>query len=167
VDRKEWELTIYVDLDGVIFDFDKAAERVLRTDNIYKYEFVWGPDKFWEGLNSRPNFFAELDLMPDARHLWAKIEHLNPVILTALPRENSERVDRQKRDGVRKHLGVDGDRVITCPTKDKPKYCEPGDILIDDRAVNRDAWIKAGGTYIIHTSAVNTITTLKALGIIN
>jgi hypothetical protein len=160
-------LTIYVDLDGVIFDFDKAAEKILGTDNIYKYEFVWGPDKFWEKIWTRPNFFGELELMADARHLWAKIEHLKPVILTALPRENGERVDTQKRAGVRKHLNVEGDRVITCQTKDKPKFCKPGDILIDDRAVNRDAWIKAGGTYIIHTSAVNTLTTLRALGVIN
>jgi hypothetical protein len=47
-------LTIYVDLDGVLANFDKAAEGILKTDNIYKYEFVWGPDKFWEGINTLP-----------------------------------------------------------------------------------------------------------------
>lgn len=157
-------MTIYVDLDGVLFDFDKAAERLLKTNNIYKYEFVWGPDKFWEVLNSDPNFFANLELMHDAKHLWAKIKHLEPVILTALPRENGERVAAQKIGAVRSRIG--DVKVITCPTKDKPNYCKPGDILIDDRAVNRDAWIKKGGTYIIHTSAVNTLTTLTALGVI-
>ena len=156
-----------MDLDGVIFDFDKAAEKILGTDNIYRYEFIWGSDVFWKKLNTHPDFFAKLELMSDARHLWAKIEHLKPVILTALPRENRERVDTHKRAGVRKHLGLEGDRVITCATTDKPKFCKPGDILIDDRAVNRDAWIAAGGTYIIHTSAMNTITTLKALGVIS
>jgi hypothetical protein len=107
-------LTIYVDLDGVLANFDKAAEGILKTDNIYKYEFIWGPDKFWEGINRFPNFFADMELMPDARHLWAKIFHLDPVILTALPRENGERVDNQKRNWVRKNFSIDGDRVITC-----------------------------------------------------
>lgn len=157
-------MTIYVDLDGVIFDFDQHAEKLLKTNNIYKYEFVWGANKFWEGLNKDTQFFNNIPLMSDAKHLWAKINHLDPVILTALPRDNAERVDAQKRQAVRRHLGEV--KVVTCPTKDKPNYCKPGDILIDDRAVNRDAWLAAGGTYIIHTSAVNTLTTLTALGII-
>jgi hypothetical protein len=44
-----------------------------------------------------------MELMPDARHLWAKIFHLDPVILTALPRENGERVDNQKRNWVKRN----------------------------------------------------------------
>lgn len=158
-------MTIYVDLDGVLANFDKAAERILGTDNIYKWEFVWGADKFWEKLNRHPKFFQELTMMPDAPFLWRSVELHKPVILTALPRENGERVAEQKRTWVGKHLGWKVE-VITCPTKDKPNYCKPGDVLIDDRAVNRDAWLGQGGTYIIHTSADSTITTLKALGII-
>lgn len=160
-------MRIFVDLDGVLADFDKSAEAILRTNNIYKFEFIWGPDVFWDRLNKNPNFFAQMPLTSDARHLWSQIEHLTPLILTALPRENAERVDLQKRKWVHDKFNIDaGTRVITCPTKEKPDYCKPGDILIDDRAVNRDAWIAAGGTYIIHTSAVNTLTTLRALGII-
>jgi 5'(3')-deoxyribonucleotidase len=158
-------LIIYVDLDGVLANFDKAAERQLKTDNIYKYEFVWGPNKFWTEMNKDPLFFRDLELMPDAKHLWAKIEHMEPVILTALPRTNASRVAEQKCSWVLNNFGSKV-AVVTCPTADKPNYCKPGDILIDDRAVNRDAWIAAGGTYIIHTSAANTVTTLKALGII-
>lgn len=156
-------------MDGVLADFDKSAEAILRTNNIYKYEFIWGPDKFWEEINRYPNFFRDLEQMPDARHLWAKIKHLDPRVLTALPRENGERVDEQKRQWIKgfdRATGSVNTVVHTCQTKDKPKLCSPGDILIDDRAVNRDAWIKAGGTYIIHTSAENTLTTLRALGVI-
>lgn len=158
-------MKVYVDLDGVLANFDKLAGRLLKTDNIYKFEFIWGAAKFWEVLNAETNFFGSMELMPDAKHLWAKIQHLNPVILTALPRENDEHVDQQKRAWVARHFGSTV-QVITCPTKDKPNYCKPGDILIDDRAVNRDKWLGQGGTYVIHTSAVNTITTLTALGVI-
>lgn len=159
-------MTIYLDYDGVLADFDKAAEQALGTDNIYKYEFVWGPDKFWERLNENPYFFRELSLRRDARKLWEGVSHLDPIILTALPRENGERVNQQKRAHIAENFQLQGDRVITCPTKDKPNFCKPGDILIDDRAVNRDAWIAKGGIYIIHTDAFKTLIALNALGII-
>lgn len=159
-------MKIYVDLDGVLADFDKAAEDILATDNIYKYEFIWGADVFWKKINAFPNFFRDLPLKEDALKLWTTIERFNPEILTALPRDNGERVSEQKRAWVKHHLGSPSPVVHTCMTKDKPKLCAPGDILIDDRAVNRDAWMAAGGTYIIHTRAYRTIMTLEALGVI-
>jgi hypothetical protein len=90
--------------------------------------------------------------------------HLEPTILTALPRENGERVDEQKRAWVKATYRPDPGHHLS--TKDKPKFCEPGDVLIDDRAVNRDAWIEKGGLYIIHTNTVDTLTTMRTLGII-
>lgn len=158
-------MKLYIDLDGVLADFDKAAEAQLQTNNIYKFEFIWGDKVFWERMNAKEDFFRTLPKTPDANHLWAKIEHLKPTILTALPRTNPERVDAQKRAWVKANFG--DVPVVTCKTEHKPEYCNPGDILIDDRAVNRDAWIKKGGTYVIHTSAANTLTTLRALGVIN
>jgi 5'(3')-deoxyribonucleotidase len=138
----------------------------MGTDNIYKYEFVWGSAKFWDKINEEPNFFRNLDEMPDACALFSEVEHLDPVILTAIPSTNGDKVAWQKRAWVDHHLGDYVD-VITCFTKDKPNYCKPGDILIDDRAVNREAWIAKGGTYIIHTSAARTVGALQALGIID
>lgn len=157
-------MTLYIDLDGVLADFDRAAGARMGTDNIYKYEFVWGAAKFWEKINIDDDFFAELEVLPDAWDLMGAVGHLDPIILTALPRENPERVDRQKRRWVLDNFGEY--EVITCQTKDKPDYCKPGDILVDDRAINRDRWIGQGGTYIIHTTAKRTIGALQALGII-
>ena len=106
-----------------------------------------------------------VELMPDASDLLNAVEHLEPVILTALPRDNAERAAKHKRDWVSNHIGTY--EVLTCQTKDKPNFCKPGDVLIDDRAINRDAWLAKGGTYIIHTTAERTIGTLQALGIID
>jgi hypothetical protein len=78
-------MTLYIDLDGVLADFDKAAGARMGTDNIYKYEFVWGPAKFWEKINIDDDFFADLDVLPDAWDLLEAVGHLDPVILTALP----------------------------------------------------------------------------------
>lgn len=158
-------MTIYVDLDGVLADFDKEANEILGTDNHHKFTFIWGNDVTWDRLHAKEDFFKSLPKMPDAMELWKALKPFNPVILTALPHSDPERVDRQKREWVAKNF-FPNPEVITCKTADKPNFYKPGDILIDDRAVNRDAWQKAGGTYIIHTSAANTLTTLRALGVI-
>lgn len=158
-------MTFYLDLDGVLADFDKAASACMNTDNIYKYEFVWGVKKFWDKINSSEAFFANLEVMPDAWDLMGAVGHLDPVILTALPHKDAEVVARHKREWVKTWFGAYP--VITCLTSEKPNYCEPGDILVDDRAINRDAWLAKGGTYIIHTTAERTIGTLQALGIID
>jgi 5'(3')-deoxyribonucleotidase len=158
-------MTLYLDLDGVLADFDKAAGAAMGTDNIYKYEFVWGTGKFWDKINENPEFFRDLQPMTDCWDLLEPVLHLNPVILTAIPSSNGERVAKQKREWVEDYLGEF--QVITCATKDKPNFCQPGDILIDDRAVNRDAWVAKGGTYIIHTTAARSIGALQALGIID
>jgi hypothetical protein len=159
-------LTIYVDLDGVLADYDSAANEALGTDNHYKYEFIWGAETYWKRLHAKGDFFSRLALMPGAKLLWHTVKPYGAKILTALPRTGAESVDRQKRTWVKNLIDYKAE-VITCKTVEKPKYCEPGDILIDDRAINRDAWIAKGGTYIIHTDAERTIGTLMALGIIN
>lgn len=158
-------MKIYVDLDGVLADFDSAAQKMLNTDNHYKYDFIWGPEAYWKRLHANGDFFAQLEPMPDAYELWDAVSPFKPVILTALPKTEGERVDRQKRKWVHDYINIDAE-VITCATKDKPKFCKPGDILIDDRAVNLEAWKSKGGIYIIHTDAARTIGTLKALGVI-
>lgn len=157
--------TLYVDLDGVFADFDTGARKVLNTDNSYKWEFVHGAKAFWQKLDAHPDFFGSLPLMPGAGDMWEAIEHLNPVVLTALPKKDADKVDRSKRKWVSSKLHYKT-KVITCETTDKPKYCQPGDILVDDRAINRDAWIAAGGTFLLHTSPTGTLNALQALGII-
>jgi hypothetical protein len=160
-------MQLYLDMDGVLADFDSSAEAILKTDNIYKYKFVWGPKVFWEKLNEKPYFFRDLSPKDDMVLLWRSVEHMNPTVLTALPKTNGDRVEEQKRAWLYKYLRIGSDRVICCRTHEKPDYCNPGDIIIDDRATNRDAWMGKGGTYIIHTSAQRSVETLKALGIIS
>jgi hypothetical protein len=157
--------TLYLDLDGVLANFDLGAGVILGTDNIYKWEFIHGPEAFWDQLNAYPNFFGSLPLMTDARELWAGVRAAKPVILTALPKVDADEVERQKRAWVKHHLGADV-QVICCQTKDKPQFCSPGDVLVDDRAVNKEAWEKLGGHYVVHTYAAKSVQLLKAIGIV-
>lgn len=155
--------TIYLDLDGVLANFDKRAEEVLGTDNIYKFEFVYGTTALWNGINSDPFFFKNLEVMPGARRLLEATRYYPNVILTALPKSNAARVDEQKREWVKEHLGGRFP-VITCLTKEKPAVCKPGDLLIDDRAIVKSEWEARGGKFIVHTSVENTLEQLKTLG---
>jgi hypothetical protein len=157
--------TLYLDLDGVLANFDLGAGVILGTDNIYKWEFIHGPEAFWDQLNAYPNFFGSLPLMADARELWSGVRAAKPVILTALPKVDADEVERQKRAWVKHHLGADV-QVICCQTKDKPQFCSPGDVLVDDRAVNKEAWEKLGGHYVVHTYAAKSVQLLKAIGIV-
>lgn len=69
----------------------------------------------------------------------------------------------QKRAWVRQFLGADVP-VIVCMARDKGKYCSPGAVLVDDMTKNREGWLKAGGTFVLHTSAASSIAELRKLG---
>src|SRR5262245_61058134 len=100
---------LYLDLDGVLANFDKRVEELLGTDNIYKWEFIYGPKAFWDALNEADeNFFVDLEPMPGADRLFDTALTLargDLSILTALPRTNAGVVDRDKRRWVEGHFG--------------------------------------------------------------
>lgn len=56
--------------------------------------------------------------------------------------------------------------VLTCWSRNK--HCESGPdcVLIDDRIDLRDAWIAAGGIFVHHTDAENTLSIMKDLEIL-
>lgn len=55
-------------------------------------------------------------------------------------------------------------QVVCCQSREKYLYCKTGDILIDDWEKYKAKWIGAGGNWITHTSAANSIAALKELG---
>lgn len=158
-------MKLFLDLDGVLADFDTAANAALNGECHYRYDFIHGGDALWERLNAVPDFFANFGPMPDWHELWNAVVHLEPVILTALPKTNPSSVDEQKRRWVYRWLGPYVE-VVTCQTKEKPRYAKNGSILVDDRSVNQKAWTDAGGHFILHNRAVHTVTKLKQMGVI-
>lgn len=151
-------------MDGVLADFDQRAQMLCETDNIYRYEFKNGPKAFWSKLNSDPEFFLNLQPTADMEVLVSAVRRtgFDLAVLTALPKRDANDVSLQKTQWVRKYVGHDVP-VICCLTTEKPSYCKPGDILIDDRALNEDAWVGAGGTFIHHVSARRSIDMLATI----
>ena len=151
--------TIYLDMDGVVADFDTFVSQVLGREvgwNVSKHDLT---NEEWNKLASIDRLYYQLPLMPDATKLVAYVNTLshrfNIGFLTAVPRRTtipSAREDKQA--WVNKYFP--GIRMDIGPySHDKQKWCTPGDILIDDRPSNIEEWKNAGGIAIFHTGDVD------------
>jgi hypothetical protein len=154
-------MQLYLDMDGVLADFDKRAFAILGM-HPHTFEQTFGSEAFWRELQSTPDFYNSFDPMPDMDYLIDAVDHLDPVVLTGLPRGGW--AEAQKRAWLARRLPRY--EMIACRSKDKCLYCQPGDILIDDRVEARKAWENAGGIFVLHLSAKDTIRELKDLSVI-
>jgi hypothetical protein len=152
---------LFLDCDGVLADFDRGAEALLGMPP-REFEARHGRREFWRHLAGAPAFFAGLPLLPDARRLWAAVEHLRPVILTGLPLGNW--AAPQKLRWAAEHFPEAC--MITTMARAKRDHMEaPGDILVDDTLTYRGLWEEAGGLFVPHRSAEATLKALAALGL--
>ena len=150
---------IYSDMDGVLADFESGYEKLTGVD--LKGEFVKGDD-FWKPISKAGvGFWAGLKWMSDGQKLWNYIKPYKPDLLSAPSREDSSRIG--KHVWVKQKLP--GTKLILRYAKQKQELATPESILIDDRQINIDQWEAAGGIGILHTSADDTISQLKKLGL--
>jgi 5'(3')-deoxyribonucleotidase len=134
---------VFCDLDGVLADFEQGVKNKFKKNvDELNQGMMWGV------INKSNTFFETLPWMPKGRELWSQIEQYNPIILTGVPRSSSSAVE-QKIRWCKRELGPNV-KVITCATKDKPKYCIDKSILIDDRTDNLKPWIVRGGKFILY-----------------
>lgn len=152
---------IYLDCDGVLADFDRKATEIFGMSP-ERFEKRHGLGAFWKRLATSPDFFADLPLMPDAMELYDAVKDLEPIILTGLPR--GAWAEPQKRRWAEKHFP--GVPVITTSAALKREHCHPGDILVDDKDKYRRLWEEAGGVFVHHSSARQSVDALKALGLV-
>jgi hypothetical protein len=150
---------VYLDCDGVLADFDRGAEKILGAPPRV-FEKRHGAGEFWKRLARAPDFFDSLEPMADAVELYEAVRHLNPIILTGLPR--GKWAEPQKRRWAERHFP--GVPVITTMAALKHEHRHPGDALVDDRDKHRHLWENEGGIFIHHKSATDSIAQLKAHG---
>jgi hypothetical protein len=152
---------IYLDCDGVLADFDKAAEAILGLPSRV-FEKRHGAREFWRRLATADGFFAHLNLLPDALELYDAVKARDPIILTGMP--YGKWAEPQKRLWAARHFP--GVPVITTTAALKREHCHPGDVLVDDRDQYRHLWEAAGGHFIHHSSASASIAALREAGYI-
>ena len=146
--------TFYLDMDGVVADFDSAAEAVLDIaprikpiNGIYKLS-----ESEWKDIKIRyPRFYRDLPKMEDADQLvdigrrYRDLLGWDLLFLTAVPKEDDmpwafwDKIQwvRERYPEIAVHFGPH--------SSDKWRHCRPGDILVDDRPDNCQQWREAGG----------------------
>jgi hypothetical protein len=152
---------IYLDMDGVIADFDK------RYKELYKMQPKEAEDKkefykFFDNFITTKQF-ATLDLLPDAVLLLNYLSKLN------IPTEILSSTSSEKRDAdirAQKLMWLQthniGFKVNLVPGKRlKKDFSNANSILIDDTPVNIDQWRREGGVGILHTDTISTLGILK------
>lgn len=165
----EFQPVIYIDLDGVLIDFEKKAIEIagyLPTYSSDPTEKKLRSD-FWKRIavhvKKGNKFFETMDLMSDAMELYSYIKHRDPTVLSATGHIVGAK--EEKRNSVRAKFGHPmADRALFVrDASEKGKHAAPGRLLIDDRQKALDSFIAEGGMGVLHTSAADTIAQLKEL----
>ncbi len=146
---------LYLDCDGVLADFDKGAAALLGM-HPKAFEKRNGPGRFWARIAKAPDFYFGLPLLDGATELFDAVKHLDPVILTGLPRGNWA-ADQKVRWAAQHFPGT---RIITTMARNKRDHGKPGDVLVDDMLKHAGRWEEMGGVFVHHTSAAATIAAL-------
>ena len=158
--EKVMDYKIYCDMDGVLVDFESGYEKLTGID--LKGEYRPGVEDFWKPIEQAGvKYWASLKWMPDGKQLWGYIKQYSPELLSAPSKSESSKIG--KYVWVKNNLP--GTKLILRYASRKKELANPESILIDDRQVNIDQWEAAGGIGILHTSADNTISQLKELGL--
>lgn len=165
---------IYLDMDGVLADFDTAVAAhgvqpgysyihlppsewtpAQRTNDDLVREVMDGPD-FWPSI---PRMHGALGLVTAAALI---VGGENVFILTATPRLTSRRehIAHQKTEWAVANLGFASRQVITCLRSEKAQWAKPSTVLVDDLPTNCTEWEKAGGVAIRHTDARSSVAKL-------
>tara|TARA_Y100001963_G_scaffold22995_2_gene30373 strand:+ start:2034 stop:2567 length:534 start_codon:yes stop_codon:yes gene_type:complete len=159
---------IYCDMDGVLVDFVRGANKVTGKD--------WSgvrQDQDWAAIKAYKPFWSTLPWKSDGKRLWSFISKYKPSILSATVKNNTDpNATPGKQKWLQKNLSLtDSKRINIVLRSQKQGYAmrgrnferEPA-VLIDDYPKNIREWTAKGGIGILHTTTSSTISQLRKLG---
>ena len=145
--------TFYLDMDGVVADWDTAASQFLNrpTRGADPRTHYKNTPQEWAQIKTQSRFYRTLPLMPRCGELVALARLYRDslgwqlLFLTAVPKDDdvpwafSDKVlwAQDNFPDIPVHFGPH--------SWDKHRHCAQGDILVDDRPDNCSQWISAGG----------------------
>src|SRR5210317_1760952 len=157
---------IYLDMDGVLVDFEKQL-----VDTIKMPISDWmklDRKKRWDPVTARTDFWSTAPWNNEGKKLLDFVKKYNPHILSAyVEHSHDPNCIPGKSHWARTNLGIGINRINLVKRVQKQNYAkvvgEPA-ILIDDYKKNTDQFTQRGGIGILHTTTSNTINQLKKLG---
>jgi len=161
---------IYCDMDGVLTDMDGGFKRISGGLTPKEYSIINGKNSPWKLIGTVPNFWLNLDKLPDANVLWNFIR-MNfktppPVVLSA---GMGSIVLSQKKQWIHTHIDSTA-TVLIAQSGQKKSDCTLSihgrvtHVLIDDTQKNVDVWQNKSPDHIaiFHKNALSSIDQLKA-----
>ena len=153
---------IYCDMDGVLCNFMKAADKAVGGSFV-----TTDSDERWNKINQTKNFWANLEWMPGAKRLWSFVNKYDAHILSAYSTNDSNSIPGKMKwlrknakltQRSRIHLVLRKQKQDFAMTNNKPN------VLIDDHLKNIKEWESKGGIGIHHLSVSTSLNELKKLG---
>ena len=153
-------ITLFLDMDGVLCNFDKAYRKLTEIREKDHKQF----------RNAVMNYkiFEDLEFMPDAQELLNHVSKLNGVqveILTSMGTFDPDMGNQAKHQKMRwldsKNIPYKAHFVRS--KQEKAMYANPYTILIDDSTGCVKPFEVAGGHAILHTSSKQSIKDLNSI----
>ena len=160
--------TLYVDMDGVLCDFERRFEQFAgvspeeyTAQKTIEFGGKKAQEEFWDLIDKQigVRFWVGMPWMPEGEKLWKYVKPFKPTILSSPSRDESSRIGK----GLWVKRNIPG-----TPLKlsfNKEQYATPTSILIDDRESNITKWKSAGGIGIRFISTDQVINELSKLGL--
>lgn len=158
---------IFLDMDGVLFDFVSAALKVhgIQKSKAYaKWEpgysemheaFGFSEDEFWSKINKKDKFWQELPQYEWIDKLYEKASEIAKTLILSAPSKNPKSA-YGKQICLQKWKGYGFRDWIFTPAKHKKLLARPGALLIDDNDQNVEEFRKAGGNAILFPQRWNS-----------
>lgn len=150
-------MRVFLDCSGVLSDFERGFREAFGRD-----PSRCSDDTLWDLIREHGAFFSGLAVKPDAHELvdGIRARGFEPTVITGLP-WSVPYVQEAKEEWLATHFPTL--TLICCYSKEKYKYGQPGDLMIDDRPNGRRLWTSMGGRWINHHSAALTLSDLDTL----
>jgi len=157
-DQKEYK--IYVDMDGVLTDFNGQFFKYFKRtpEEVHK---EGGDPLFW-GMVSKGGleFWSKMPWLGGSKQFWNYVKQFNPTILSA-PARSLPQSPKGKKMWVKRELG--NVPLILKRAREKKEYADENSVLIDDSQENINGWRSAGGVGILFKSPQQALRDLKGV----
>lgn len=142
---------INLDMDGVVADFNSYVGNILGRTIGWEGRDL--SDEEWVTLTKIDRLYFQLPLIEGSKQLVKMAldkKDFDVRFLTAIPRRTTiATAEQDKRDWLTKHFpGIPME--IGPYSKHKQNWCNPLDILVDDKRSNVYEWLHKGGIAVYH-----------------